>query len=332
METFGFADGRLLQKDCWPRMEACYSRTWDHYTMPPHFHNRAEIMYVLKGWCLVHLYDYQPDPATQNVRMGRRRTERLGPGEFILLDQGVLHELEVPEVNYMLNAEFQLVEDAAASLTLGRLAAASPELRSLVERRQRVVRSMDESGLLLKALEQAILEFSRGAPKNQALADVLMAELLLRLAANIKDNAIKANALSYARRAAEYLAGHLSEDVRVADVAKEVGVAVAYLQRVFRQTMGMTMVEYLNQLRVEQSKRMLMFTEEPIMDVAVASGFNSRQHFFRVFSAATGTSPQQFRQAQRARQAQELFLFEDVDDHSYDKNGRKVLQPDNDEM
>ena len=317
-------ESRSHWASCWPRIEACYSRTWDHYSMPPHYHNRAEIMYVLKGWCLVHLYDYQQEPATQNVRITRRRTERLGPGEFILLDPGMLHELEVPEVNYMLNAEFVLVEDGTGPLTLSGLAAAAPELQALLMRRQPATRSMDASGLLLKALEQAILEFSRGAPKNQALADVLMAELLLRMAANVKDNALKSNALSYARRAADYIAGHLSEDVRVADVAGEVGVAVAYLQRVFRQAMGMTMVEYLNQLRVEQSKRMLMFTDEPIVDVAVASGFNSRQHFFRVFSAATGTSPQQFRQDQKARHARELFIFDDVDNHSYDRDGRRV--------
>lgn len=319
-----FTGDRARWDACWPRIEACYSRTWDHYAMPPHFHNRTEIMYVLKGWCLVHLYDYQQDPATQNVRVLRRRTERLGPGEFILLDQGVLHELEVPEVNYMLNAEFLMVKDDASPLSLGGLAAASPELKALLERRTRTVRSMDESGHLLRALEQAILEFSRGAPKNQPLSDVLVAELLLRLAACVKGSAIKSNALSYARRAAEYIAGHLSDDIRVADVAREVGVAVAYLQRVFRQAMGMTMVEYLNQQRVEQSKRLLMFTDEPIVDVAMASGFNSRQHFFRVFNAVMGTSPQQFRQDQRTRQAQELYLFDDVDDHSYDRDGRKM--------
>ena len=67
----------------------------------------------------------------------------------------MLHELEVPEVNYMLNAEFLMVKDDASPLSLGGLAAASPELKALLERRTRTVRSMDESGLLLRAREQA---------------------------------------------------------------------------------------------------------------------------------------------------------------------------------
>ena len=60
-----------------------------------------------------------------------------------------------------------------------------------------------------------------------------------------------------------------------------------------------------------------------VMDVAVASGFNSRQHFFRVFNAATGMSPQQFRQAQHVRQARQLYFFDNTEDHSYDADGRR---------
>ena len=80
MKNWCLTDPAVRKGAYWPRIEACYSRTWEQYDMPPHFHNREELMYVLKGWCLVHLYDYQQDPATQNVRVLRRRTERLGPG------------------------------------------------------------------------------------------------------------------------------------------------------------------------------------------------------------------------------------------------------------
>ena len=321
MRFRSLADAVLGGERRWPRMEACYSRTWEHYDMPPHYHDRAEIMYVLKGWCLVHLFEYQQDETAQRIRITRRWAERLGPGEFIFLEPGVLHELEVPETNYMLNAEFTPVEDPAAPISLGALAAMSPDITALAARRQPALRSKDESGLLLRALEQVIEEFSKAGPKDAALADVLMAELLLRVAGNVRDHSIRVNALSYARRAAEYLAAHLDGEVRVGDVARAVGVAPAYLQRVFREAMGETIVEYLNRLRVEQSKRLLMYTEESILDVAVASGFNSRQHFFRVFNALMGMSPQQFRQERRARDARELFLFENVVNHSYDHDG-----------
>ena len=323
MNALSFTDPAVLQGDCWPRVEACYAQAWSGYTMPPHFHNRAEVMYVLKGWCLVHLYDYRESGAGQDIQITGRRTERLGPGDFIFLDQGLLHELEVPEESHMRNAEFRLSADGDALMSLKRLADASPALAAMLSSRRPVHRGRDDSGVLLRALEQLIAAFSGPLPRDRALADVLMAELLLRMADDLKRQALRSNALAYARGAADYITAHQSESVRVDDVARRVGVAPAYLQRVFKQAMGMTMVEYLNQLRVEQSKRLLMYTDEAVVDVAVACGFNSRQHFFRVFNALVGVSPQQYRQTHSAMPARSVFMFDDVDDHSYDKDGKR---------
>ena len=329
MNHYGIAETATREKRIWPVVEACYSRSWEHYDMPPHYHNRVELMYVLKGQCQVHLFDYEINDDGQQIRVTRKWTEQLRANEFIFLDRGVLHELEVPDSSYMLNVEFGFLEDAAAPYSMGSLCAASPDLTAFVSRRQPVVRSVDESGELLKALEQIILEYSRPGASDRVLEGFMLAELLLRLSGIVKDNAIRMNARSYARRAADYMALHMGDNIRVADVAEEVGVAPAYLQRVFKQTTGATMVEYLNRMRVEQSKRLLTYTEDSILDIAMASGFNSRQHFFRVFQAETRMSPQAFRQEHRSRDVNQIYLFENVDDHSYDKNGNPV--PPNDD-
>ena len=78
------------------------------------------------------------------------------------------------------------------------------------------------------------------------------------------------------------------------------------------------MIEYLNRLRVEQSKRLLMFTDDPVMDVAIASGFNSRQHFFRVFQTETGMSPRDFRKNKGDTNVQNVYKFDHAEDYSYD--------------
>ena len=323
MSALSFTDPAVLRGNCWPRVEACYAQAWSGYTMPPHFHNRAEVMYVLKGWCLVHLYDYRTSGAGQDIQITGRRAERLGPGDFIFLDQGVLHELEVPGESHMRNAEFRLTENERAVLSLRRLAETSPALSAMLSGRQAVHRGRDDSGVLLRALEQLIAAFSDPLPSDEALSDVLMAELLLRIAEALKKQALRSNALAYAQGAADYLTAHQCESVRVDDVARRVGVAPAYLQRIFKQAMGMTMVEYLNRLRVEQSKRLLMHTDEAVVDVAVTCGFNSRQHFFRVFNALVGVSPQQFRQTHSSMPARSVFMFDNVDNHSYDQDGKR---------
>lgn len=318
VNAYRLLDERIRQGRFWPVVEACYSRTWNHYDMMPHFHNRAEIMYVLKGECLVQLYEYQTEGSSQRIRITRQWMERLRPGDFILLDQEVLHAIVVPETSYMLNAEFRTREDESAALCLDTLANASPELLALLNRKQSILRSQDESGRVLHALEQVIQEFSRAGTPDKALADVLLAQLLLHVAGILQDTSIKADVRSYVQKAADYIAAHLCTELRVSDIAGEVNIAPAYLQRVFKQTMGVTLVQYINQQRIEQSKQLLMYTDDAIVDVAVASGFNSRQHFFRVFNSVMNMSPQQFRQEYRARNVQQIFMFDNVVDRPYD--------------
>jgi len=327
MTGHALSEALIREDGYWPRVEACYSRTWDHYDMPPHYHDRVEVMYVMKGWCNIHLFEYVMDASAQSMRVVRHWTERMGPGEFMFLDQGVPHRLEVPKTNYMLNAEFVIGRVPDAPTSLMRLAARSLSLAALLNGSMRIIRGKDESGQLLHALDQVVREFSKASIKDQTLLDILVAELLLRLAGCMRNSSVKENVLSYARRAADYIEQHFSEEFHVADAAREVGVAPAYLQRVFKQAMGLTMVEYTNRLRVEQSKRLLIHTNEAIMDIAVASGFNSRQHFFRVFNALEGVSPQQFRQRFKARSTQQLYIFEDAMDYRYDAGAMADKSP-----
>ena len=326
MKTYSFRDPFILEHRCGSRVEAYYSRSWEHYDMPPHFHDRVEIMYVSKGSALIHLYQYQMEGGNRKILITRQRTERLTAGKCMLLDQGVLHRLEVPEEAYMVNLEFILTEDSQALIEFGWLAASSREFSELLKNAREIVIGQDRSGRLLYAMEQTVQELTDRVPLEYALSQVLLSEVLLRFAEAAKDAVLRDNTLSYVRKAATYITSHLDESIRIADIADEVGVASAYLQRIFRQSTGMTIIDYLNRLRVQQSKRLLMFTDDSIMDVAIAAGFNSRQHFFRVFQAETGLSPREFRKAQRGMQAREIFEFDNIQNYWYDDELHQILK------
>ena len=294
--------------------------------MDPHFHDRIEIMYVSKGSALIHLYQYRQDNGSRKILIGSHRTERLTTGKCILLDQRVMHRLEIPEEAYMLNLEFVLEENPDTLVDIGRLAAQSRDLADMMTGGRSVILGQDREGKLRYAMEQMVGELAGGVPNERALPRLLLAEVILRMAEAARDAVLRDNTLSYVRKAVSYLTSHLDENIRITDVAEEVGVAPAYLQRIFRQSTGMTIVDYLNKQRIQQSKRLLMFTDDPVMDVAVAAGFNSRQHFFRVFQAETGLSPREFRKAQRGIRAREVFEFEGVRDYWYDDELKLISQ------
>ena len=328
MKTYAFCDPLVRERPCSPQVEAYYSRSWDHYDMDPHFHDRIEIMYVFKGSALVHLYQYRPDSGGRKITITGQKTERLTPGKCILLDQRVMHRLEVPEEAYLLNLEFVLTEDPDTFADINRLAVLSKDLADIMTAGRSVILGQDRAGKLLHAMEQMIEELAEGVPNERALPQVLMAEVLLRMAEATKEAVLRDNTMSYVRKAVSYLASHLDENIRIVDVAGEVGIAPAYLQRIFRQSTGMTIVDYLNRLRIQQSKRLLMFSDDPVTDVAITVGFNSRQHFFRVFQAETGMSPREFRKAQRGTQAKEVYEFENVHDYWYDDDLKLISRID----
>ena len=318
MKTYALQDPCVRERRCSLRVEAYYSRSWEHYDMAPHFHDRVEIMYVSKGSALVHLYQFRMDSGNRKIQITGHRAERLTAGRCILVDRGVMHRLEVPEDAYMLNLEFVLLEDENALIDTARLAAQSKEFRELTAPSRNFIIGQDRAGKLLYVMEKTVQELSEKVPLDGALSQIMMGEVILRFSEAAKVAALRDNTLVYVRKTAAYLADHLDEPLRVADVAERVGVAPAYLQRIFHQSTGMTIIDYLNRLRIQESKHLLMFTDSSVMDVAVAAGFNSRQHFFRVFQAETGLSPREFRKAQRVTRAKEVFEFDNVQDYVYD--------------
>lgn len=311
MQTYCFTDETVFCGAYWPRVETCYSKTWTGYKMLPHMHNRVEIMYVLKGRCRIHVFTHRLEG--QTIRLTGKREIALGVGDFILLDQGVLHALEVPETSYMANAEFAILPDQEGLLSLKRLYEVSEPFRNLTALGQKVVTGTDRDGVVYQALARVIENF-----KNTSIAkaqrDIHMGDLLLLLSQHVEAASEKNQALFYVAKAEKWMLSHADEELRVGDIAAQVGVVPNYLQRIFKQAKGQTMIQYLNSIRIERSKFLLAQTEEPIVDIAAAVGYNSRQHFCRMFSASVGMSPQRFRKDYQDVEKKQVYIFDGIQD------------------
>jgi len=66
----------------------------------------------------------------------------------------------------------------------------------------------------------------------------------------------------------------------------------------FREVYGVTPGEYVNSLRLNEAKRRLRETREPIIDIAYSTGFGGVSSFYRFFKKAAGCSPAAYRKAQ----------------------------------
>jgi AraC-like DNA-binding protein len=80
-------------------------------------------------------------------------------------------------------------------------------------------------------------------------------------------------------------------------LAKRVGCTPEHLARTFRSSYGFTVRGWIEARRVEEGKRRLAASREPIGDIAAQLGFCDNAHFARAFRRATSVSPREFRNA-----------------------------------
>lgn len=100
---------------------------------------------------------------------------------------------------------------------------------------------------------------------------------------------------SYIRKALRFIADNYFEHLELAAVADFVQLSPSYFSTLFRQVVGMNFREYLCQVRVEESKRLLLSTDFALADIAVSVGFPDQSYYCKVFRRIVGVSPGKFR-------------------------------------
>lgn len=97
------------------------------------------------------------------------------------------------------------------------------------------------------------------------------------------------------KKAVNFIGQHYSEPITLAYVADEVHLNPAYFSTLFKKEIGLSFKEYLNHVRIEESKRLLSNSNFSIIDIAIAVGFEDQSYFSKVFKKYTGMTPKQFR-------------------------------------
>jgi len=88
---------------------------------------------------------------------------------------------------------------------------------------------------------------------------------------------------------------HLGEALTNKELARQAGVSVDALIRLFKAQTGHTPSNYLRLKRIEQAGLMLHFSNDSIKQIAETAGFCDRYHFSRVFTRVHGMGPAKFR-------------------------------------
>lgn len=103
------------------------------------------------------------------------------------------------------------------------------------------------------------------------------------------------NHVNVIKNASKYVHLHLSEPIRLNDVAGYVNLSPNYFSSLFKREMNLSFADYVNQTRIKESQYLLETTDYSILDIAISVGYNNQNYFTTIFRKFTGITPKQYR-------------------------------------
>ena len=96
-------------------------------------------------------------------------------------------------------------------------------------------------------------------------------------------------------RAVTYINEHYTENISSSSISKMLGYDESYFCRKFKKQTGLTVMKYIQILRIEKARRLLTETDLPVQDIALACGFSDTAYFTNRFKALFRLTPTQLR-------------------------------------
>lgn len=87
--------------------------------------------------------------------------------------------------------------------------------------------------------------------------------------------------------------------LKIQDISEEVHFSAAHLGYIFKRDMKTNLWDYVTALRMEEAKRLMITTDKKRYEIAYAVGYESPEHFSRMFKRVAGLTPAEFRKKAR---------------------------------
>lgn len=247
---------------------AKYNGDW--YSLP-HAHNFTELFYVVGGAGKFQIRDAY---------------YKVSVGDMVLLNPNIEH------------TETSMVDDPLEYIVLGiRGIKLSAELNP---KQGFSIIHFDESAeeiqrYLFAMLQEAENKKSEYEDVCRHLLDILLIYLMRQTNTAPRAQEAELSTRNKAAAAKEYIDAHFREDIALDQLAQKIQVNKYYLAHIFSQNYGMSPIQYVQTLRLKESKYLLRTTDYAIKQIASITGFSSLGYFSQRFSKAEGMSPAKYR-------------------------------------
>ena len=153
--------------------------------------------------------------------------------------------------------------------------------------------------------EQAFALSDMYIQKAELMTDVLSltrlnAQMVLDFTERVAAEKIGIHHAALVRKARDYILSHIGELVTTEALSRELGMNRTYLCKLFAEETGLTIKQYVTQIKMEEAIRLMDITSKSTAEIAEYLGYSSQSHFQRVFKMHTGMTPGEYRSQQHA--------------------------------
>lgn len=211
------------------------------------------------------------------------------PGDFLLANQGDLHEVQSGTHREIGTICFGIGELALRGLPPGCLTLARDGFVRPVGRKYEQIKNLCQ--LLYEQVEL-------GSGQSRAVAHHLFLALLpLALSFPADDRREgQTESVLLVSRIGQYIASHYAESLTLEQIAKTLKVSPYHMAHVFREITGFSPIQYVIRCRMGEAQNLLISTDFSAAQIGVMVGYDSASHFNSIFKRVVGLPPVQYRQ------------------------------------
>ncbi|MBT2723920.1 MULTISPECIES: helix-turn-helix domain-containing protein [unclassified Bacillus (in: firmicutes)] len=92
-----------------------------------------------------------------------------------------------------------------------------------------------------------------------------------------------------------YIYTHLYQDICLSDLADLVQMNPQYLSHLFKKEVGISIIEFIQQVKVDEAKTLLTYTQHSLTEISSLLNFHDQSYFIKVFKKFAGVTPNQFK-------------------------------------
>ncbi len=100
--------------------------------------------------------------------------------------------------------------------------------------------------------------------------------------------------LHLVEKSMDYIRANLKNRITLGEIAKHLSISEYYFARTFKSLTGMTVFEYVEEMRISHAKTLLAESDMSIAEIASACGYNDPSYFSKTFKDHTGLTPKEY--------------------------------------